>query len=125
MSDEHNPFLRRLARTSNLSNSHRRAPKQEKSLAKRIGGARTPASGAREVKGDVRVKNLLRLEAKTTKNKSFSVTLDMVQKIEQAAIHSGELPAIAIEFTDGFGRVLGEVAVVPIYVLDEICEAKK
>lgn len=122
MSDEHSPFLRREAKRANLSNSHRRAPKQEKALAKRFGGAVTPASGARDVKGDVRVKKLLRIEAKTTKNKSFSVTLDMVQKIEQAAAMSGEMPAMVIEFNDGFGKRIAEVALVPTYALDEFCE---
>ena len=120
-----NPFLRNVEKKGNLSNSHRRAPKQEASWAARLKGERVAASGAREVKGDVRVKRVLRLEAKTTKNKSFSVTLDMVQKIEAAAISGGELPAIVVEFTDGFGRVLGEVAVVPTYVLDEISQGLK
>ena len=91
-------------------------------MAVRVKGNQTAASGSREVKGDVRRKRLLRIEAKTTKNKSFSVTLEMLGKIEEAAASGAELPAIIVEFTDGFGRVLGEVAVVPTYVLDEICE---
>jgi hypothetical protein len=122
VSDERNPFLRRAERTKNLSNSHRRAPKQEASLTKRVKGMQTPASGSREVKGDVRKKRVLRLEAKTTKNKSFSVTLAMVRAIEEAAASGAELPVIVVEFTDGFGRQLAEVAVVPTYVLDDICE---
>lgn len=92
---------------------------------KRLKGTRTPASGARDVKGDVRVRRVLRVEAKTTKNASFSVTLDMVRKIEEAAASGAELPAIVVEFTDGFGRVLAEVAVVPTYVLDTIAENGK
>lgn len=67
----------------------------------------------------MRVKGILRVEAKTTKNKSFSVTLDMIQKIENAATMAGEMPVLVVEFTDGFGRKLGEVAVCPTYVLDE------
>lgn len=125
MSDDFsgNAFLRRQAtRKAKPTASHRRAPKQEASLAKRLKGALTPASGAREVKGDVRVKNVLRIEAKTTKNKSFTVTYEMVKKIEAAAASGGELPAIVIEFNDGNGKALCEVAVVPTYVLDEIAE---
>lgn len=118
---EHNPYLRRKARTANLSNSHKRAKKQEKSWASRTGGKLTPASGARDVKGDVRVKGVLRLENKTTQNKSFSVTLDMVRKIEAAAASGGEVPAIVVEFNDGFGKPICEVAIVPTYVLDDIC----
>ena len=122
MSDETNPYLRRVAKRGQITNSHKRAPKQEKAWAKKLNGSQTPASGSREVKGDVQVKRLLRLEAKTTKNASFSVTLDMVRKIEAAALQSGEMPAIVVEFTDGHGRVLGELAVVPTYVLQDICE---
>lgn len=121
-SEEQNPLLRRLAKRGQLTNSHRRSRKQEQSLTQRVKGMQVAGSGAGDVKGDVRRKRLLRIEAKTTKNKSFSVTLDMIHKIEQAGAAGAELPAIVVEFTDGFGRVLGEVAVVPIYVLDEICE---
>jgi hypothetical protein len=122
MSDEGHPYLRKRAAKANLSNSHKRAPKQEKSLALRLRGLTTAASGSREVKGDVRVRRVLRLEAKTTKNKSFSVTLEMVRKIEEAAAGGAELPAIVVEFHDGFGRPIAEVAVVPTYVLDEIAD---
>lgn len=123
-SDEANPYLRKRAAKANLSASHRRAPKQEQSLARRVKGLVTPASGSRDVKGDVRVRRVLRLEAKTTKNASFSVTREMVRKIEEAAASGAELPAIVVEFHDGHGRALCEVAVVPTYVLDWIAETK-
>lgn len=115
-----NPFLVREARVKNLTPSHRRAKKQEKELAKRVGGALTPASGARHQKGDVRKKGVLRIEAKTTKHSSFSVTLEMLEKIETASSLGGELPVIIIEFNDGNGRKLKEVAVCPTYVIDEL-----
>lgn len=117
-----NRFLDREEGRHRLTKSHRRAPKQEQSLAARLKGAVTPASGAGLIKGDVRVRRILRLEAKTTKNKSFSVTLDMIRKIEAAATSGAELPAMVIEFIDDNGRPIAEVAVVPTYVLDEIAE---
>lgn len=120
MSDRVNPMLARAAKAGQIGHSHKRAPKQERELAKRLGGRVTPASGSRDVKGDVRIKGVLRLEAKTTKNKSFSVTLDMVRKIEEAAASGGELPVLVVEFNDGMGRKLAEVAVCPTYVLDSI-----
>lgn len=121
-----NPFLEREERTKNLSNSHRRSVKQEKETAERFKGFRTPASGSREVKGDVRVKGVARIEAKTTKNKSFSVTLEMAQKIEEAALSGGgEIPILLVEFNNGFGKKLGEVAVIPSYLLDEFIERQK
>lgn len=118
---EDNWYLRRLAeRAKAPSPSHKRAVKQEQSLAKRLKGLRTPASGSGDVKGDVRLRRVLRIEAKTTKNRSFSVTLEMVRKIEEAAAAGAELPAIVVEFNDGNGKPIAEVAVVPTYVLDEI-----
>jgi hypothetical protein len=44
----------------------------------------------------------------------------MVEQIEAAALATGELPAILIEFNDGAGKPIKEVAVVPSYVLQEL-----
>lgn len=120
-----NHFLNRAEKTKNLSNSHRRAPKQERALAKSLGGRLVPASGAKDTKGDVRIKGVLRLEAKTTKNKSFSVTLDMVNKIETAATGVAEMPVMVIEFNDGNGRKIKELAVMPMYALQTLIDNQK
>lgn len=98
--------------------SYRRSRKQEKELATKLGGRRTSASGSGDEKGDVRLKGIVRVEAKTTKHRSFSVTLDMIEQIEMAAVSAGEMPVIAIEFNDNRGKKIKEVAVVPMYVLD-------
>lgn len=103
--------------------SHRRAPKMEKSLAKRMGGKLTPGSGNQYQKGDImKAYGTIRIEAKCTKNKSFSVTRDMIQRIEDAAVCNNEIPAIVIEFIDEQGRPQMEVAVVPLYALPIIAE---
>lgn len=102
--------------------SHNRAPKQEKSLAGRLGGNTVKGSGCGFEKGDVRIKGVARIEAKCTKNKSFSVTREMVEKIENAALNSGELPAMVIEFLDEHGNPTHELAVVPTYVLDILAD---
>ena len=125
MADHVNHFMRRMEQTKNLSGSHRRSPKQESELAALVRGRRTAASGARDEKGDVRIKGVARIEAKTTKNKSFSVTLDMVNKIESIATQAGEMPAMVIEFNDGFGRKLGECAVIPMYALETLLANQK
>ncbi len=113
-------FLRRANGMPGRTASHDRARKQEKELATRIGGRTTPASGALSEKGDVRLKRVARIEAKTTKNKSFSVTLEMLDKIENAALPCDEIPILVVEFNDGNGRKVKEVAVVPTYVLDSL-----
>jgi Holliday junction resolvase len=101
--------------------SYRRSKKQEKSLALRGGGQLVPGSGSGAQKGDIKKYNgVLRIEAKTTQAKSFSVTREMVRKIEEAALPNGELPAIVIEFNDGMGNPEMEIAVVPLYILDSI-----
>jgi Holliday junction resolvase len=101
--------------------SYRRSRKQEKELARRGNGKLVPGSGSGAEKGDIKGYNgIVRIEAKTTKNKSFSITRDMVKKIEEAALGSGELPAIVVEFNDGRGNPELEVAVVPTYVLDNL-----
>ncbi len=84
--------------------AHNRAPVQEREIANRIGGKVTKASGAQMEKGDARIKGLLRVEAKSTSNKSFSVTREMIEKIEAAALGAGEVPYIEIELLGPDGR---------------------
>lgn len=120
-----NSFMENAERTRNLSNSHRRSVKQEASLAKTLGGRRTAASGSRDEKGDVRIKGVSRIEAKTTKNASFSVTREMVDKIEMAAASSSEVPAIVVEFNDGLGRSLKSVAILPMWALETLLANQK
>lgn len=99
--------------------AHRRSKHQERELAKRGNGKLTPGSGNGALKGDIQKYNgVWRIEAKTTKNKSFSVTKEMISKIETAALSHDEIPAIVIEFLDESGRPEMEVAVVPSYLLD-------
>lgn len=115
-----NPFLDRLERTKNLTKSHKRAPKQEREIAKRTNGRLVPASGAKHTKGDVRLKGIARIECKTTKHKSFSVTLEMAEKLEEEAALAGELPIFVIEFIDANGKKIKDLVVCPMYVLDSL-----
>jgi Holliday junction resolvase len=115
-----NPFLERSARTKNLTNSHKRAKKQERELAGKLNGRLTAASGAKDIKGDVRIKNVVRIEAKTTKNKSYSVTLETIEKIEAAAVQSGEMGILIVEFNDNFGRKIKDMAIMSTYALETL-----
>lgn len=100
------------------SKSHERSPKQEKQLASRFKGTTTRGSGCGNEKGDVRIRGIARIEAKTTKNQSFSVTRGLISKLESATIGHGELPAFVIEFNDGNGNAVSEVAVIPTWALE-------
>lgn len=102
-------------RTQGPSKSHARSRHQERELATRLGGKITPRSGAGGFqKGDVRINGIARLEAKTTKHASFSVTAEMIQKVEDAAMTAGEVPILVIEIQGG----ARSVAVIPMWALD-------
>ncbi len=115
-------FLKKNETVQNKS--YWRSKKQEREIAKNIGGKVTPASGSKSIKGDARLKGIIRLECKTTKNKSFSITLDMIEKIEQAALSADEIPAIVLEYNDGDGKKIKDVAIIPTYALYELLERK-
>lgn len=104
--------------------AYRHSKKQETSLASRVKGSKVPGSGSGMQKGDVRVSGVLRIEAKATAAKSFSVTMDMINKIENAAASSSELPVIAIDFISAEGKVLKQVCVCPLYVLDRLIQGQ-
>lgn len=114
----HSDIKLRREQQSGRSPAHVRSKHQEEGIAKRLGGRATLASGALSEKGDVRVRRAVRVEAKTTTKKSFSVNLDMLRKIENAALTSDEFPAMEIEFLRKDGKPIGAVAVVPVYVLE-------
>jgi Holliday junction resolvase len=93
----------------------------ERDLAKRGRGQRVPGSGSGAEKADIRKYNkLFRVEAKTTKNRSFSVTREMVSKLEEVALSHGELPAFVIEFIDERGRPVQRLAVITLDALDQL-----
>lgn len=119
-------FLRRGSGNHDTP-SHRRAKKQEAELARRFGGTLVPGSGAgRNQKGDVKkcANGTVRIEAKTTKNKSFSITREMARKIQDASLTHNELPAIIVEFVDELGRPEMELAVVPTYAIQLLGEIR-
>lgn len=71
--------------------------KQERSLAKNLGGRTVPASGAFwSRKGDVRSDDLL-VEAKTTEAASFSIKKAIWEKIRKEALLDGRIPVLAVQ----------------------------
>lgn len=100
-----------------LSDSHRNAPKQEAKVAARLGGRTVAGSGCGQAKGDVRVKGIALIECKCTQHKSFSVTRKLIDKIEEEAMHNGEVPVMAIEFLTG-SKVNSNIAVLPMWALE-------
>jgi len=115
----------KLPKRLQLHPSRQRSKDQEIELASRFGGRKTAASGALDSKGDVRVKGVVRIEAKTTSKKSFPVTREMIRKIEAEAMAADEFPALVVEFIDEKGTPEMECCVVPKWVLDILCEKWK
>ena len=71
--------------------------RQEKSIAKAIGGRTVPASGAFwSRKGDVRSADLL-VEAKTTDAASFAIKRTVWDKIRKEALLDGRIPVLAVQ----------------------------
>jgi len=113
-----NPFLKRARESQKTSAGYKHSRKQERKLANKLGGRTTLASGALREKGDVRVKGKKRIECKCTQHKSFSITLEMVEKIKAAALLNDETPYIQVDFITKEGKLLEQVAVVPMFYLD-------
>jgi hypothetical protein len=104
----------------NIGVAHRRAPKQEKETATRIGGLVVRGSGCGYEKGDVRKKGVVRVECKTTTKKSFSVTRSDLVKIETEALSGGEIPAYCVEFIDAKGKKIGSYLIMPEWALEHL-----
>ena len=110
-------MLRQRKKDRLISDSHRHAPKQEKQLAARLGGKLTPGSGSGYLKGDVQIKGVARIEAKSTQRKSYALSRELVDKIEGAAIQTGEIPIFQIDFLTG-ERVDQQLAVMPVWAME-------
>ncbi|AHC30488.1 Holliday junction resolvase [Rhizobium phage vB_RleS_L338C] len=98
--------------------SHARSKVQEKTQAKRVGGKVTTGSGNKYEKGDVRLKGVARIEAKTTKNSSYSVTKETIRKLEDACFGAGEIPILHVELELGNCKFV----VMPDYALDMVLD---
>lgn len=120
-----NPFLSRSEKKERQSKGYWAAPRQEKKLAKRLGGQTITGSGSKLRKGDVEVRGIVRIEAKTTSADSFRVSKEMLQKIRNASLPSDQVPAIIIEFLNAKGLPEGEVAVIPVDMLETLIHGAK
>lgn len=80
----------------------KKSNKQERELAKRVGGKTQAGSGNQwHSRGDVEDKDFL-IECKYTKHKSFRVSVDLWEEItEKAFAMGGKTPAIEILLGEG------------------------
>jgi hypothetical protein len=88
--------------------------KQEERIAKDLGGKRQPASGAIwGYRRDVKTPSIL-VEAKTTKNLKFSLSIADLEFLRVQAYGQGKIPAYVIELAEK-----GEVVILPYQELDD------
>lgn len=118
---------RRADKTNLTDPSKRRAPKQERAIAARIDGRVTSGSGSKTEKGDVRIKGVMRVEAKCTRCASYSLKLETFEKVEDAAslCRPAEIPAMHIEFLDPEGKPLKGLYVIRQDDLEELIRNQK
>lgn len=99
---------------SRAKTNRRRATQCEEKIAKDLGGVRHKASGSLSyLKGDVRVKGKFRIESKFTRKKSYSVTLETLNKL-WAECGTGEIPMLDVTWVDpGTLKTIEEWVLVP------------
>ena len=93
-------------------------------MAADTGGRTQPASGALPgAKGDVRHKGQYRGECKFTRNKSFKLSLDLLEKISAEAMYP-EYPVLDVQFLDSAGREVDRWVAIPYDTWKELHAAK-
>jgi len=114
------PFVFPVVRTPVIAQHNRKqkraSVKQEDRIARDIDGRRQKASGALpHAKADVRKRGAMRVEAKYTTGKSFTIRYQDLVKIRSECT-GGETPAFQFTFMDRDRRPLDEWVAVPYSV---------
>lgn len=103
-----------------VSRSHGHAPKQEGRVARKIGGRTVAGSGCGSEKGDVRIEGVVRVECKSTKNKSFPITRKLIEKISKEASGT-EVPVIQVDMiSPEDGSLTHSVYVMPVWAAESL-----
>jgi hypothetical protein len=105
--------------------TRRLSQKQELDLAQSVGGRVQPGSGSKPgAKGDIRVKGVVRGEAKYTKAGSYRLELADLQKIRSECT-LGERMAFLVRFVDDDNRTKDEFALISRSDWEEWVEFRK
>jgi hypothetical protein len=114
------PVPRKIAQLRDSGKVKHLSLRQEHQTATRLGGSVIARSGAGTKKGDVD-HDLVRIEAKFTGNKSFSLTRGILDKNDEAALSAGKIPVITVQFLHPQTSVVeDEVAVVRFSDLEQL-----
>jgi Holliday junction resolvase len=98
------PLLQDAAVVAKRDATMRRPRRQEKKVARELGGSRQPGSGAFGLKGDVRRRSAsfpMLIECKRVSGKeSIRIELGVLAKISSEAGQTGAYPALEIQFDE-------------------------
>jgi len=107
------------------SASHANASKQESKQVKVLGGEAVRGSGCGFDKADTKIKDVLRLECKSTINKSFSVTKKILDKVNNACMGT-EIPAVHVELVNkDSGDVTDACYIIPVWAMEILINNQK
>lgn len=116
-----NPF------TSAETSITRHGLKSEARLAKNMGSKLMSGSGAKDGRKSDAILDTpeyrFRIESKATIHKSFSIKLEILEKIRSEALETGRTPVLTVSFTDELGRPVtssSDFAVIPMYLFNEV-----
>lgn len=96
--------------------------RQERSAAAAVGGRVQPGSGCGSFnKSDVRAKGRYRIECKSTKTQSFSMTRALLEKV-RSETRGLEVPVLDVEFVDAQLRSVDRWVAIPFDHFEKIAK---
>jgi len=94
--------------------------KQERRVAKKVGGKVQPGSGSKDfAKGDIKEESFL-VECKFTEKQSIRVELKWLKKISREAMAEGKIPALSVEIQHDDHLTAQDWTMIPTEALKEL-----
>ncbi|UOX39970.1 hypothetical protein [Vibrio phage V-YDF132] len=115
-----NPF------TSAETSKTRHGLKSEARVSKKMGSTLMVGSGSKDGRKSDAVLDTkgyqFRIESKATKNKSFGLKLEILEKIRKEALDTGRVPLLTVSFTNELGQAVhnGDYVVMPMTLFNEV-----
>ncbi len=118
-----NPYMEETVESSGIHGN-----KSEARLLDDLGADPTIGSGAFDGHKSDGLKSVgdvaLRIECKSTRNKSISLKYDWFKKIREEALETDRVPVLTISFVrgDGTPKPAGDWVCIPAHLFKEICD---
>ncbi|QNJ59203.1 hypothetical protein [Vibrio phage vB_ValS_PJ32] len=100
--------------------------KSEARVSKAMGSRLMSGSGSKDGKKSDAVLDTaeyqFRIESKATKNNSFSIKRDVLEKIRKEASDTGRTPVLTISFTNELGEAIqgNDYVMIPMWLFNEV-----